>query len=105
MHHDMILTREQAEGFVKEQYDKHIGEWITIEAIQNYQMKAKLINIHCNEDIGEVRDLRIEFQAKYGLTTLEAINLLNGMHVTDYLQKYYRIQNKIALQIKEINKK
>ena len=41
---------------------------------------------------------------EFGVTQLEATNILNGFHVADYVNKYYRIQNKIPLDIKEKNK-
>lgn len=32
-------------------------------------------------------------QEKYGVTELEAINILNGYHIRDYVERYYRIMN------------
>ena len=32
-------------------------------------------------------------QDEYGLLEIEAINILNGNHVKDYLRKYYMIKN------------
>ena len=36
-----------------------------------------------------------ELQKEYGVTELEAINILNENNVDDYLNKYYRIQHRI----------
>ena len=47
-------------------------------------------------DVGERRELRIELQKWFGLTEIEAINILNGNGITDYVNKYYRIKNEIV---------
>ena len=44
------------------------------------------------QDIGERRTLRIELQKRCGLTELEAVNVINGHHVQDYIAKYERRQ-------------
>ncbi len=38
---------------------------------------------------------------EYGVTQVEAINILNGYHIADYVNKYQRIQNLIPLDVKE----
>ena len=40
-----------------------------------------------------MRELEKELQEKYGVTELEAINIINGYHHRDYVEKYYRIKN------------
>ena len=45
--------------------------------------------------IGKVREIGEELQKEYGVTELEAINILNENNVDDYLNKYYRIQHRI----------
>ena len=46
-------------------------------------------------DVGERRRLRIELQERYGLLEIEAINILNGYGISDYVNKYYQIRNEI----------
>lgn len=75
----------------------HKGEWLTTEAAKEYYRRACEISNSPQEDAGQFRRLRIEFQERYGLTELEAINILNGYYVPDYVNKYYRIKNLIPL--------
>ena len=51
--------------------------------------------------VGMVRELGEELQKKYGVTELEAINILRNYNVSDYVNKYYRIKNLIPLRISE----
>ncbi len=39
------------------------------------------------------------YAEKGGVTELEAINILNGRCVTDYVEKYQRIKNLIPLKV------
>lgn len=43
-------------------------------------------------DIGLRRQLRIDLMNKYHLTELEALNVLNGKNIQDYVLKYRRIE-------------
>ena len=87
--------------FLKKLKKTHTGEWITYDAIVMYQKRVSGLS---KEDIGERRKIRIEFQKRYGLTELEAINLLNGFHVQIYLRKYERMQNLIPLIVEKDKK-
>ncbi len=68
--------------------------WLNEEACESYRKKALALTDLPN-DVGARRQLRIELQNKYGLQEIEAINILNGRNVADYLLKYHRIENKI----------
>ena len=46
-------------------------------------------------------ELMSELMEEYGVTQVEAINILNGYHIADYVNKYQRIQNLIPLDVKE----
>lgn len=97
----MALTRKEKEIFtLRKQRDRHRGEWITQEIVEQYQQKASVLGNDSLEDIGVKRALRIELQEKYDLLEIEAINLLNGYHVKDILRKYERIKNIIPLDVK-----
>ena len=80
-----------------QQKNNHDGEWLTIESANEYYKRACEIRNFSREDTKELRELRTEFQERYGLTELEALNILNGYHATDYVNKYYRIKNLIPL--------
>ena len=43
-------------------------------------------------------------EVKYGVTELEAINILNGKCISDYVEKYNRIKNLISLNVKKNTK-
>ena len=38
------------------------------------------------QDIGERRKLREELQARCNLTELQAVNIINGFHIPDYVR-------------------
>lgn len=74
------------------------------EVVKRYQRKREALGEASLGDVGEKRKLRMELQQKYGLTELEATNILNGYHVEDYLNKYERIGNLIPTHITVIGK-
>ena len=39
-------------------------------------------------DIDLRRELRLELMEKYNLTEIEAVNVLNGRNISDYVSKY-----------------
>ena len=78
--------------------DKHKGDWLTAEAVAAYRKRAQRISAKDNQDIGARRALRVELQQRYGLSEIEAINILNGFHGAFYVEKYRRIQNGIPWQ-------
>ncbi len=61
---------------------------LTAQVANEYRERA--LQLSGTEDTGARRDLRMELQSKYGVTEIEAINILNGMHVKQYLDKYSR---------------
>lgn len=99
-----LKTKQDAIDLVNEQYRRHKGKWLTIEDAEKYQAKVRFLDISSNEMIGKKYEIMLELMEEFGVTQLEATNILNGFHVADYVNKYYRIQNKIPLDIKEKNK-
>ena len=81
---------------VRKEKNAHKGEWITLEAAEEYFLKANALSSKNPVDVGERRQLRIELQERYGLLEIEAINILNGNGIGDYVNKYYRIKNEIV---------
>ena len=57
---------------------------------KEYQRAASALMDDGIQDIGQRRSLRIELQKRRGLTELEAVNVINGHHVQDYIAKYER---------------
>ena len=85
---------------VCKEHRKHRGDWLTQEVAEKYEAKSWVYRVlNDNQYTGMVRQIGEELQAKYGVTELEAINILNGRNVADYVQKYFRIQHRIPLHI------
>ncbi len=74
-------------------HDAHRGEWLTEYDAKEYCEKARVLSSLDSQDIGARRELRIELQEQFGLTQVEAINILNGCHIDDYVTKYDHIKN------------
>lgn len=85
---------------VCKEHRKHRGDWITQEVAEKYEAKSWVYRVlNDNQYTGMVRRIGEELQEKYGVTELEAINILNGNHISDYVHKYFRIKNRIPLNI------
>lgn len=77
------------------------NKWLTEDIVKAYQLIIHDLCLNNNSDIGIKRIIRIALQEQYGLTELEAINVLNGRNVSDYIFKYY--QKRISMIPKKIN--
>lgn len=85
---------------VCKEHRKHRGDWLTKEIAEKYEAKSWVYRVlNENQYTGMVWQIGEELQEKYGVTELEAINILNGDHVSDYVQKYLRIKHRIPLNI------
>lgn len=82
---------------IDEENAQHTGEWLTKEACEEYQALARQANSNDPQDIEKRREIRFELQRKYGLTEIEAVNILNGNNVSDYLNKYNRVMTRTPL--------
>jgi len=82
---------DRAQKRIDEENAQHTGEWLTQEVCERYRDMAKSINEFDPQDVRKHRELRLELQEKYGLTEIEAINILNGNNIGDYVTKYRRI--------------
>lgn len=91
-------TSKSPEEIVAEQNSRHKGDWLTYEVAAEYHKKAVSLGYGNNELKGERFRLCKELQEKYGVTELEAINILNGRCITDYVEKYQRIKKLIPLK-------
>lgn len=60
-------------------------EFLTAEIVKEYRTRAKNLPENGGQDIGERRILRRELQKRCGLTELQAIYILNGVHAEDYI--------------------
>ena len=95
-------TQKEAEDYVKNEYAKHKEEWLTQDIAEMYQQKGRILDNNCRLDNGERRKLRIELQQKYGLTEIEAVNILNGIHTLEIVKRYERMLNMTPIKVKEM---
>lgn len=62
-----------------------MAEVLTRKIANEYRDKARLLPPDDLQDIGDRRKLRIELQVRCKLTELEAVNIINGCHIGDYV--------------------
>ena len=62
------------------------AEWLTLEICNEYMKKAA--EIGTSGAVGSKRDLRIELQNHCVVTEVEAVNILNGSHIKEYVHNY-----------------
>ena len=92
---------EKAQKIVDEMHSYHMNQgflWFTKEVGDEYFERAKSLGESPN-DVGARRILRMELQQKYGLLEVEALNVLNGYHIQEYVEKYKRIQKRTPTEI------
>ena len=63
-------------------------EPLTMELAESYRQKAINLSKTNSQYVGELRTLGKELAAKCGITELQAINILNGNHIKDYVHIY-----------------
>lgn len=62
-----------------------MAEVLTNEIAKEYLNRARTLPTEGMQDIGKRRELRIELQKRCDLTELQAVNIINGFHVRDYI--------------------
>lgn len=102
----MASRLEQDKQWLKQKLDEHQGkDWLTWEAVRKYCDRAKQLNNTGQQSSGERRELCQQIMQEYGITELEAVNIINGYGAADYIRKYERIKNQTALKIDENKQK
>jgi hypothetical protein len=80
----------------------HKGEWLTTEVASIYAAKSWIYRVYeGGQYCGKVREIGTELQERYGVTELEAINILFEHNVADYVNRYYRMKNRISGYVDE----
>lgn len=97
----MASRKEKDLEYLKKASRNHVGKWLTEEVVVEYQALAAKISDSNNQMIGEKRKLCIQLMNEYGLTEMEALNILNGHRAYDYIAKYERIRTLTPLYIKK----
>lgn len=62
-----------------------MAEMLTMQIVNEYIGRARNFSDKSRQDVGERRKLRIELQNRCRLTELQAVNIINGFHVRDYV--------------------
>lgn len=62
-----------------------MAELLTRKIANEYRDRAKFLPVEHLQDIGERRKLRIELQNRCNLPELQAINIINGYHIDEYI--------------------
>lgn len=62
-----------------------MSELLTRKIANEYRDRAKLLPQNGLQDIGDRRKLRVELQNRCNLTELQAVNIINGFHISDYV--------------------
>lgn len=89
-------AKEDAYHRVFEEYKRHKGGWLTAEVARKYAAKSWIYRVvEENQYCGKVREIARELQEQYGVTELESINIIFEHNVSDYVNRYYRMKNRI----------
>lgn len=81
---------------------RHKGDWLTKDVADFYSKKGSiLLLIEGGQNVRTVRQTVNELIEKYGVTEVEALNILKGCHVNEYISKYDRIRRMIPMSVDE----
>lgn len=67
-----------------------MAELLTRKIANEYRDRASRLPSNGMQDIGDRRKLRIELQNRCNLTELQAVNIINGFHIGDYVKNEER---------------
>lgn len=91
----MASRRENELKYLEAVRKHHKGRWLDREGVIKYQNIAKRICTMSGDLTGERRKICLQKMEEYGITEIEAINILNGHGAIDYIAKYERIRTGI----------
>lgn len=81
-----------------------MAELLTMKIAKEYRDRAQRLPINGRQDVGGRRALRIELQARCGLTELQSVNIINGFHIGDYVANEARKeQERIRKEQEKVN--
>ena len=92
------ISEAKADAYrrVCEEHNRHKGGWLTAEIARKYAAKSWIYRVaEENQFRGKVREIAKELQELYRVTEFESINILFEHHVDDYVNRYYRMKNRI----------
>lgn len=62
-----------------------MADLLTRKIENEYRDRAKFLPVNGLQDTRERRELRLELQHRCNLTELQAVNIINGYHIGDYV--------------------
>ena len=80
-------------------HERNNYKWLDSDAASKYHKKY----METNRDAASQKRLSDELRKIYGVTDIEAINILNGRNVGDYIGKYERIKTHTPVLNKSSN--
>ena len=82
----VLQGREDSAELRRLRGEGELVETLTREIANEYRKRAMLLPANGLQDIGKRRELRKELQARRDLTELQAVNIINGFHIPDYVK-------------------
>ena len=82
---DIIVLETDIDGGESMKNDKVS---LNLEVANRFRNKAKRLADKSGQDMGEFRRLKTELMDYCDVTEMEAINILRGYHIMDYIRKY-----------------
>lgn len=96
------VAREYEQQRINKKRDSHKGKWLTRKVAREYEAKSWIYRVKEEGNyINEVRRLGEELQQEYGVSELEAINILNGNNTADYVAMYEKMRDGIPRPMDE----
>ena len=94
------VDKKKSKESIIDSYEKkraaHKGLWLTSkEDVEGYIQLAKELKGNRNQDTGARRKLKEVLQEEFGLTDIEAVNILNEHNIQDYITKYTNLLNMV----------
>ena len=92
--------KSDPQTWIEKQHDRHVKngfKWLDFKAVnQYYKLYAS-----SNKTTGIQKALCDELTQIYGVTEVEALNILRGFNTEDYINKYERIRTKTSVNVKK----
>ena len=74
--------------YLNENLCVHRNKYLDMEGINKYKFLINMLPNNGSQDIGQRRKAKLSMMKEYGVTEVEAINILNGYNINDYINKY-----------------
>lgn len=98
----MASRKERDREYLERELKSHKGKWLTEEIVVSFQKKTGELAGTEGQITGERKVLCQKLMNEYGVTELEAVNILGKCGGTkDYVNKYRRIREQIPLDIRK----